>query len=152
LRGSLKRLSALRKIQEDAESAALGRVRAHLTSVEHAQSSESLRIRSLAVSVHQQVSDGARFDTWASEVELALAPARGRSFAVLVETVRREVQHAQAAWMETRRRRLEVETLHAAAERKHRAAADRKEQKDIDEWFLLRPERKLPREQGFPET
>lgn len=152
MRGSLKRFSALRKIQEDAESAALGRVRAHLTSVEHAQSSESLRIRSLAVSVHQQVSDGARFDTWASEVELALAPARGRSFAVLVETVRREVQHAQAAWMETRRRRLEVETLHAAAERKHRAAADRKEQKDIDEWFLLRPERKLPREQGFPET
>ncbi|MGI8772501.1 MAG: flagellar FliJ family protein [Acidobacteriaceae bacterium] len=109
---------------------------------------ESLRIRSLALAVHQQVCEGARLDAWASEVELALAPARGRRLAVLAETARREAHHTQAAWMEMRRRRMEAETLHAAAERKHRVAIERKEQKDIDEWFLLRPEQKLLRDQA----
>lgn len=138
MQGSLKRLSALRKMQEDAESAALGRVRAHLTKMQDAESSESSRVRSLTASFHQQLRDGARTDAWASEVELALAPARSRCLAAVSDAARREVQHAQAAWMEVRRRRLEAETLHAAAERERRAEAGRKEQKEMDEWFLLR--------------
>ena len=148
MQGSLKRLSALRKVQEDAESAVLGRLRAHLKLVESVQLNESLRIRSLGLAVHQQMCEGDRADAWASEVELALAPARGRRITVLVETACREAQNAQAAWMETRRRRMEAETLHAAAERKHRAEIERKEQKDVDEWFLLRPEQKLLRDQA----
>ncbi len=106
---------------------------------------ESLRVQSLAAAAHQQVCSGDRIDAWASEVELALAPTRGRRLAALAETARHQALHTQTAWMETRRRRMEVETLHLAAERERRAQSDRKEQKDMDEWFLLGREPRLSR-------
>ena len=150
MQGSIKRLCALRKLQEDAESAELARSRTHLTCVEAAQDNESLRARSLAVSVHQQVCDGRRDDALTSEIELTLAPGRGRDLAALAEAARRQVQHAEFMWMESRRRRLETETLQAAVEWKRRAELDRREQQDMDEGFLLQSEQSSLRNHRSP--
>ena len=139
---SLKRLCDLRQIEEDAECAALGRKRAHLANVETAQSAENLRVRSLTAAVHQELEHGERMNAFPSIIELALAPLRRRPLEALAEAAREQVEQAHLEWLESRRRRLEVETLHAAAERERHAEAERLEQRKLDEWFLFRPEQK----------
>lgn len=137
---SLKRLCDLRQIEEEAERAALGRKRAHLVNVETAQSGESLRIRSLTAAVHQELEQGERMNAFPIIIELALAPLRQKRLEAMAEAAREQVQRAHLEWLESRRRRLEVETLHAAAERERHAEAERMEQRKLDEWFLFRPE------------
>jgi flagellar biosynthesis chaperone FliJ len=132
----------LRQIEEDAERAALGRKRAHLMTVEAVQSTESLRVRSLAAAVHQELEQGQRMNAFPSMIELALAPLRRERLEAMAETARAQVQQAQSEWLASRRRRLEVETLHAAAERERLTEAERLEQRKLDEWFLFRPEQK----------
>jgi flagellar biosynthesis chaperone FliJ len=139
---SLKRLCDLRQVEEDAERAALGRKRAHLVNVETAQSTESLRVRALTAAVHQELERGERMNAFPTIIELALAPLRRSRLEALAEAAREQVQQAHLEWLESRRRRLEVETLHAAAERERHAEMERLEQKNLDEWFLFRPEQR----------
>jgi flagellar biosynthesis chaperone FliJ len=101
----------------------------------------------LAAAVHQELEQGQRMNALPSIIELALAPLRRKRLEAMAETAQEQVQQAKSDWLESRRRRLEVETLHTAAERERLAEAERLEQRKLDEWFLFRPEQKpgIPR-------
>jgi flagellar export protein FliJ len=142
-RRPMKRLLALRVIEEEREETELRRQRQLkqicLDALHASETRQTLALRAL----HTALDSGDRVAAISAEMALACGPMERhflqRSLAQLDATV----EVATAAWQGSRVRRLQMETVVETAEAKLRREILAREQKRLDGWFLSSRPQKL---------
>jgi flagellar export protein FliJ len=135
-RKPMKRLLALRVIEEEREETELRRQRqlrqACLNALEAAEARKALASRAL----HTALDSGDRAEAISAEMALACGPLERHALQRRLAQLDAMVEWASAAWQSSRVRRLQMETLLNAAETRSRREVQIREQKAIDGWFL----------------
>jgi flagellar export protein FliJ len=135
-RKPMKRLLALRVIEEERDETELRRQRqlrqACLDALEASDARKALASRAL----HTALDSGDREESISAEMALACGPLERHSLQRRLTQLDAMVERASAAWLSSRVRRLQMETLVKAAETRTRREAQTREQKTIDGWFL----------------
>jgi flagellar biosynthesis chaperone FliJ len=137
----MKRLLALRAIEEEREQTELRRQRqlrqACLDALQAAHERKLIALRAL----HEALDSDDRPEAISAEMALACGPLERRTLQRRLVQLDAMVERASAAWQGSRLRRLQMETLVEAAETRHRREAQTREQKTLDGWFFSsRPE------------
>jgi len=143
-RKSMKRLLALRAMEEEREETELRRQRQlQQTCLDALQASHERKMVAL-LALHQALHSEDRPEAISAEMALACGPLERRTLQRRLVQLDAMVERASTAWQGSRLRRLQMETLVEAAETRHRREAQTREQKTLDGWFLSsRPKRSV---------
>ena len=132
----MKRLLALRAIEEEREEAELRRQRQlRQTCLDALQASHERKMVALRA-LHQALHSDDRTEAISAEMALACGPLERRTLQRRLVQLDAMVERASTAWQGSRLRRLQMETLVEAAETCHRREAQTREQKTLDGWYL----------------
>jgi flagellar export protein FliJ len=135
-RRAMKRLLALRLIEEEREETELRRQRqlrqACVDALEANEEGKAMASRALHAALHS----GDRAEAISAEMALACGPMERRILQPRLMQLDATVAIATAAWQASRTRRLQMETLVEAAETQERGKTLIREQKMMDRWFL----------------
>jgi flagellar export protein FliJ len=135
-RKPMKRLLALRVIEEEREETELRRQRqlrqACLDALQASEARKALAARAL----HTALDSGDRADAISAEMALACGPLERHRLQRRLTQLDAMVERASEAWRGSRVRRLQMQTLVEAAESRSRREAQTREQKALDGWFL----------------
>jgi flagellar export protein FliJ len=133
----MKRLLALRVIEEEREEAELRKRRqlrqACLDALKASEARKALASRAL----HMALDSGDREAAIAAEMTLACGPMERHILQRRLTQLDATVAVAVTAWQGSRVRRLQMETLVETAETNFRKESQTREQKALDGWFLL---------------
>ena len=142
VRRPIKRLLALRVIEEEREETELRKQRQMkqicLDALLACEARKSVALRAL----HLALDEGDRAAAISAEMALACGPMERHFLQRRLTQLDAMVEAAAAAWQSSRVRRLQMETLVETAESHLRKEAQTREQKRLDAWFLSsRPQR-----------
>ena len=145
-RRPMKRLLALRLMEEEREEAELRRQRqlrqACLDVLEANQARKAVASRAL----HAALDSGDRTEAISAEMALACGPMERRILQQRLTQLDAAVAAATGTWRASRTRRLQMETLVETAVTHERKEALTREQKVMDRWFLSsQPQRRRTR-------
>jgi flagellar biosynthesis chaperone FliJ len=141
-RRPVKRLLALRVIEEEREETELRRQRQLrqicLDALNASETRQALALRAL----HTALDSGDRGAAISAEMALACGPMERHMLQRHLAQLDARVEVATAAWHGSRIRRLQMETIVETAETNLRRERQAREQKRLDGWFLSsRPQR-----------
>jgi hypothetical protein len=135
-RKPMKRLLALRLLEEEREEAELRRQRqlrqACLEALLASEARKTLASRTL----HAALEIGDRTGAISAEMALACGPMERRLLRQRLAQHDALVEAAEAAWRDTRVHRMQMDSLVTAAEMSQRKDLVLREQKSLDGWFL----------------
>jgi flagellar export protein FliJ len=136
MRWPMKRLLALRVIEEEREETDLRKQRqirqTCLDALLACEARKSMALRSL----HLALDSGDRTAAISAEMALACGPMERHILQRRLTQLDAMVEAATAAWQRSRVRRLQMETLVQTAENHLRKETQTREQKRLDAWFL----------------
>jgi flagellar biosynthesis chaperone FliJ len=135
-RRAMKRLLALRLIEEEREEAELRRQRQLRQACQEALAANETRKAIASRALHMALNSGDRAGAISAEMALACGPMEHRILQQRLTQLDTAVAMATAAWRVSRTRRLQMETLVSAAETEERRTFLTREQKMMDRWFL----------------
>jgi hypothetical protein len=135
-RQAMKRLLALRLMEEEREETELRRQRqlrqACVDALEANEARKALASRAL----HAALDSGDRVEAISAEMALACGPMERRILQPRLLQLDATLAIVTAAWQASRTRRLQMETLVEAAESQESRKTLIREQKMMDRWFL----------------
>jgi flagellar export protein FliJ len=135
-RCAMKRLLALRLIEEEREEVELRRQRQlRRACLEALEANEARRAMALHA-LHLALESGDRTEAMSAEMALACGPMERRIFQHHLSQLDETVAKATATWQASRTRRLQMEALFEAAQTRERREMLTREQKMMDRWFL----------------
>lgn len=132
----MKRLLALRLIEEEREEAELRRQRQLRQACRDALAANETRKAVASRALHDALNSGDRAGAISAEMALACGPMERRILQLRLTQLDTAVAIATATWRVSRTRRLQMETLVGAAETQERRKTVTREQKMMDRWFL----------------
>ena len=135
-RRPMKRLLALRLIEEEREEAELRRQRQLKQACQDALAANETRKTVASLALHVALNAGDRAGAISAEMALACGPMERRILQQRLTQLDIAVAMATATWRVSRTRRLQMETLVGAAETQERRKTLTREQKMMDRWFL----------------
>ncbi|MFL6428555.1 MAG: hypothetical protein ACJ71S_09960 [Acidobacteriaceae bacterium] len=158
-RRAMKRLLALRLIEEEREEAELRRQRQLRQACQNALAANETRKAVASRALHVALSSGDRAGAISAEMALACGPMERRILQQRLTQLDTAVAMATATWRVSRTRRLQMVTLVDTAETQERKKTLTREQKMMDRWFLSSQSQRYPahvhenfqREQLLPE-
>jgi flagellar biosynthesis chaperone FliJ len=138
---SMKRLFALRVLEEEREETELRRQRRLRQACLEAMQASEARKTVASRALHSALDSGDRVEAISAEMALACGPLQRHGLQRRLAQLDALVETASARWQGSRVRRLQMETLVSAAESRSRKEAQVRDQKMLDGWFLTsRPE------------
>jgi flagellar export protein FliJ len=132
----MKRLLALRLIEEEREEAELRKQRQLRQACLDALGASKERKALASHALHAALDSGDRTEAISAEMALACGPLERRSLRRRLEQLDGMVERTSAAWQASRVRRLQMETLVEATANRIRKEAETRQQKTLDGWFL----------------
>jgi flagellar export protein FliJ len=148
---AMKRLLALRAMEEERAEAELGKQRRLMQACLDALEASAVRRRSALCALHRALDMGDRSEAISAEMVLACGPLEWQILQQRLVHLERNVESATAEWQASRVRRMQVYTLMEAEESRLRREALVKEQKGLDAWFLSsRLDRLRCEDENFP--
>jgi flagellar biosynthesis chaperone FliJ len=135
-RQGMKRLVALRLMEEEREETELRRQRQLRQVCVDALEANEARKAMASRALHAALDSGDRAEAILAEMALACGPMERRILQPRLMQLEATVAIATAAWQASRTRRLQLETLVEAAETQERRKTLIHEQKMMDRWFL----------------
>jgi flagellar export protein FliJ len=135
-RQAMKRLLALRLMEEEREETELRRQRQLRQACVDALEANEARKAMASRVLHGALDSGDRAEAISAEMALACGPMERRILQPRLLQLDATVAIATAAWQASRMRRLQMETLVEAAETEERRKTLTREQKMMDRWFL----------------
>jgi flagellar export protein FliJ len=141
-RRPMKRLLALRVIEEEREETELRKQRQLLQTCLDALNASEARQALALRALHTALDSGDRAAAISAEMALACGPMERHRLQRRLAQLEVTVEVATAAWRGSRVRRLQMETIVDTAETNLRKERQTREQKRLDGWFLSsRPQR-----------
>lgn len=135
-RGTMKRLLALRVVEEEREEAELRRQRQLRQVCLDALAANDERKAIASRALHAALDSGNRSDAISAEMALACGPMERRILQQRLTQLDAMVAMATGAWRTSRTRRLQMDALVEIAEMRERRTTLTREQKMMDRWFL----------------
>jgi flagellar biosynthesis chaperone FliJ len=132
----MKRLLALRSLQEGHDEAQLRRQRQLRQACVDALNASAARKALASRALHTALDAGDRAEAISAEMALACDPMERRTLQRRLVQLDAMVEMASAVWQGSRMRRLQMETLVETAEATLRKETQLREQKTLDGWFL----------------
>jgi hypothetical protein len=132
----MKRLLALRLIEEEREEAELRKQRRLRQACLDALQASRERKALASLALHAALDSGDRTEAISAEMALACGPLERRTLEQRLEQLDAMVERTSVAWQGSRVRRLQMETLVQAMTNRIRKEAQTRQQKTLDGWFL----------------
>jgi flagellar biosynthesis chaperone FliJ len=142
-RRAMKRLLALRLIEEEREEAELRRLRQLRQVCLEALEANELRKAVASRALHAALDSGDRTEAISAEMALACGPMERHILQQRLTQLDATVAIATGTWRTSRTRRLQMEALVETAETHERKKTLTREQKMMDRWFLSSQPRRL---------
>lgn len=135
-RQAMKRLLALRLMEEEREETELRRQRQRRQACVDALEANEARKAMASRALHAALDSGDRAEAISAEMALACGPMERRILQRQLKQLDATVAIATAAWQASRTRRLQLEKIVEAAQTQERRKTLIREQKMMDRWFL----------------
>lgn len=134
---AMKRLLALRAMEQERVEADLARQRRlqHVCEAAYAASVE--RTEAAAQALHSALTEGDRDVAMAAELALVVGPLERRALNRRILQIRSKVANITAEWNSARVRREQMQTLASGEQVRIAGETLRREQKSLDDWFRV---------------